>query len=200
MKKKSSTALTLLVFALSGCAYIPETIYMDNYPPSCCESINRSNDIQLGVQVLDCRRGSKALGYKKGDNQVELGSLSFYGNLSQFVASAIRQELRQRGFNVVGGNVLVQVSINKFNTDFKKGFIRSRNLAELYLDVNVQDENGIVFYSKTIMGFGENKNVWIQNGKNAKVALQDAFTDAINKLLNDKAFIQSLFRANHMDL
>lgn len=192
----SLATLFTIIFALSGCAYIPETIEMDYCPATSCAPIDQANEITLDVHVLDNRRNGKQVGCKTGENQIELASIRLSGELSEDVASAIRQELGNRGFITSGGRVTVEVEINKFNNDFKQGFLKPRSAAELILGVNVQNDQGLIFYSKTIIGIGENTNMWIQSGQNAKVALQDALHDAIDKLVNDKAFIQALFKAN----
>jgi hypothetical protein len=58
--------------------------------------------------------------------------------------------------------------------------------------VKVRDSEGSTSYSKIIRGRGENPDVLLTSGKNAKIALELALKDAVYQLVNDPEFIQSL--------
>jgi uncharacterized lipoprotein YajG len=184
------------IAALTGCGYIPEKVQV-SYQPLLQQSVlSTASGAKVDVQVVDNRREKTQVSCKKGDYGVELASIRLEGDLAKEVAGAVRAELKNLGFGLSDDQASkgVDIEIQKFYNEFKAGAWGGRALAEMILGVNVKKADGDIIYSKTIMGFGEMDRVWRHSGKNAKAALEASMNDAMNKLINDKAFIQALNR------
>jgi uncharacterized lipoprotein YajG len=152
------------------------------------------SDLNVDIYVVDNRRDGKTVSYKKGDHNVERASIKLAGNLSEEITHAVALELKNRGFNIEKGSTQIQIDIQKFYNEFKEAFFGSRGIAELILSVTVTKKTGNIYYSKMIIGIGENESVWLHSGNNAAKALSFALSDAIHKLFTDPAFLQALTR------
>lgn len=189
-----STLLLSAVLGLPGCMYIPESVQISYQPTQSSHTNVANSGKKVRVFVADNRRDGKQVSYKKGQYGVELASINLKGDLSGEIENAITIELSQLGYAIGEGDVSIEVEIQRFYSDFKQGFLKSRGVAELFLGVHVKKEDGTILFSKNIIGMGENGDVWIQNGNNAKIALESALNDAIHKLIKDPFFIQTLQR------
>ena len=178
----------------SSCSYLPERVELTYTPIKNPESLISAPYVDVSVHVVDCRRSGKTVGRKKGKYGVEHASIGLSSDLIQEITDAMLTELHRRGFNLAYGGVEVQIEIQKFYNEFKEGFFGGRGISELLLSVNVVNKEGMITFAKTIMGIGENNNVWIHSGNNAKKALDSAMNDAIYKLIRDRAFLQALLR------
>lgn len=186
--------LLSLLFCFSGCSYVPERVEVSYNPLQQAEKIEKAAEVNVSVQVVDNRRDGKTVSRKKGDYNIERASIQLSNDLSQEITWAMSTELLNRGFNLAENGTHIDIEIQKFYNEFKEGFFGSRGLSELILSVIVTKKEGSIFYSKMIIGIGENDSVWIHSGNNARRALNAALTDAIQKLFNDRSFIQSLIR------
>jgi uncharacterized lipoprotein YajG len=180
------------ILALPGCMYVPERVQVSYQPTQQSHETPPLVWKKIGILVTDNRRDGKQVSCKKGNYGVELASIKLRGNLADAIENAIAAELNQFGYGVGEGDPVIEVEIQRFYNDFKRGFVKSRGVAELFLGVHVKKMDGAIVYSKNIIGLGENGNVWIQSGENAKIALESALTDAIHKLIKDQYFRQAL--------
>ncbi len=182
----------LLLLGLSGCGYVPEKVALSYEPVYRSQPLAEASGKQIGITVSDQRRGGKEVSRKKGDHGVERAAIRLKGNLADEVEKALQLELTHLGYEVGSGNVNVEIEIHKFYNDFKQGFFTDRGDSELFLGVHVLHRDGRILYSKNIIGLGEKDGVWVQSGKNAKLSLEAALTDAIHKLVKDPYFLQAL--------
>lgn len=193
MKKLLLTCV--LLSCLTSCSYVPETISVKYQPTKEVLPIATAEKVRLGVQVFDNRRHSTKVGFKKGDGYVEMAAIRLDGSLPDVISKGLETELKNRGFKIdseENRQAMIEVEIQKFFNDFKKGFFTDRGVAEIIFSVHVKKGNGDIVYSKTIMGLGERDGLWMHSGSNCRAALEEALTDAMHKLLDDQAFIQAL--------
>lgn len=192
MKK---SLMTLVLACLTGCSYVPETISVKYQPTKEVLPIASAEKVSLGVQVFDNRRHSTKVGFKKGDGYVEMAAIRLDGSLPDVITKGLETELKNRGFKIgsqENRQAMIEVEIQKFFNDFKKGFFTDRGVSEIIFAVHVKKTNGDIIYSKTIMGLGEKDGLWMHSGSNCRAALEEALADAIHKLLDDPSFIQAL--------
>ncbi len=192
MKRLISSVVCLVV--LASCSYVPEDVQVSYQPVLQAEPLAEASAVNVDIQVVDNRRDGKRVSRKKDAYGIELASIRLEGDLTSTVYEAMKAELQNLGFPIASGNVEVEVDIQKFYNDFKPGFFYDRGISELLLGVTVKKKNGHIIYSKNIVGIGEVGDVWRHSGKNAKVALDSALKDAIEKVLRDRSFIQALIK------
>jgi uncharacterized lipoprotein YajG len=181
-----------LICLLTGCSYVPESISVNYKPTLESQPVAGAENIHVEVQVVDNRRHGTKVSYKKGDGYVEMAAIRLDGSLSDAISTGVQEELKKLGFKIGPGHASVEIEIQKFFNDFKKGFFTDRGVSELIFGVHVKRPNGDITYSKTIMGIGERDGLWMHSGSNARKSLEEALTDAIHKLLQDPSFIQAL--------
>jgi uncharacterized lipoprotein YajG len=196
MEKNKITPMKKVIFlgfvCLVGCSYVPEKVSVSYEPLTKSTHATLAIEADVDVTVVDNRRDGKKVGHKRGDRGYELASITLKGELAEEIAFALKGELQALGCTIQPGGVAVEIEIQKFYNEFKQGFLGHCGVSELILGVHVKKFDGSIAYSKTITGVGENADVWLHSGKNAKVALDEAFNDAIHKLMNDQAFLQTL--------
>lgn len=181
-------ALGLMV---TGCAYIPEQVNLEYHPQIQKPPVCLNQSVDVCVYTIDNRR-CKEVGCKKGDGNIELGSLTLKNDIASLVNTAVVEELKKCRFNIAETGVNVEIEINRFHCDFKQSALSWNCFSEIMLNVNVIKLDGTIVYSKTIIGAAENIHVWFSTGENAKIALESALSDAICKLINDRFFLQAL--------
>lgn len=184
----------VLLLGLTGCNYIPEKVDVSYEPLIQFTPTIQANAAPLDVIVVDSRREGAQVGCKKGEYGIELASIRLKNNLAEVIQEALRTELKSRGFSISTQGNVIEIDIQKFYNDFKPGYITHRGVAELLLSVHVKKNNGDIVYSKNIIGSGENQRIWLTSGKNAKIALDAALSDAIHKIVNDPSFVQCLLK------
>lgn len=84
--------------------------------------------------------------------------------------------------------------LSTFRNHFKAGFWSGDAVAEVIMEVTVKNQGGQIVYSKLVAGQGKNPNIQLASGSNAKVALDAALKDAMDKMFADKAFIDALLK------
>ncbi|MES2344605.1 MAG: YajG family lipoprotein, partial [Chlamydiota bacterium] len=173
MQTPNNLFFLLLIF-LAGCSYMPERISLAYVPLQHSLKMDPPSDTRVSVYVVDNRRNGKTVSYKKGDHNVERASIQLSCNLSEEITDAVTLELHNRGFNTEKGSTQIHIEIQKFYNEFKEAFLGSRGVSELILSVTVAKSSDNIYYSKMIIGIGENDSVWIHSGNNAARALNRA--------------------------
>ena len=171
-----------------------DNISLDYTPVIENSPVKDAHLVNVDVKVIDNRRGGKDVGRKKDTHGIELGSIRVEGDLSEKISEMVKSSLRAQGFNLSPGNFTLEIELQKFYNEFTHQFFGSRGVAEAVFGVQLKTRDGQIVYSKTIIGLGENDDVYIHSGKNAKIALQDALQDALNKLFHDQHLAQILLK------
>jgi uncharacterized lipoprotein YajG len=190
------TFILILLTFLSGCALTKEHITIDYTPQTNIEPIKGSEKVNLKVNINDSRSMRDKVSYKKNTYGMELGEIISNNDIVGLVSESVKNELQNRGFNVSGGDVEVNIELIKFYNDFKTGFFAGDASAEVIMGVQVKQKNGNVTFNKTITGAYVEQDTQIATGNNAKKALEGALKDAVPKLVNDSKFIIALMESS----
>jgi uncharacterized lipoprotein len=110
------------------------------------------------------------------------------------VKHAIEQELHARGFQSgTDATVSIDVDMTKFYNKFDVGFASATATADLNMDVVVKSKMGETLYSKEMSAQGYlPKRAMLTGGNNARITLDQALSNAMKTLFDDKAFIAAL--------
>lgn len=165
-----------------------------NYTPqlNLIETPINNHSATCSVDVIDNRKSKHIVGYEKNAQGNVVGRVEIKNDLAPFIQDIISSELKNAGFNVLeDSGTQIEIEITRLHIE-TPGFPN----AELSFDVNVIRRDGLIVYSKSIRGYGENGSFWAQQKTKYQAALSDALKEAINKLLRDKAFLQAIFKAN----
>jgi len=187
--------LLVMVFLASGCALTKDYVVLFYDPQTNVEKIKDADTIKVKVEILDVRAIKDKVSSKKNAYGMEMAPIIAQNDVADTLKKAIEVELKNRGFDLGEGSVLVFAELNKYYNDFKTGFWSGRAVAEVVMNVQVNKPDKTILYSKMIAG--ENSHtVQLASGNNAKYVLDAALKDAISKLFNDTAFVDSLFKAS----
>jgi uncharacterized lipoprotein len=187
--------LLATVFLASGCALTKDYVVLSYDPQVNIEKIKEADTVKVKVEISDVRTIKDKVSSKKNSYGMEMAPIIAQNDVADTLKKAIEAELKNRGFELADGSVLVLAELNKYYNDFKTGFWSGRAVAEVVMNVQVKKPDNSIFYSKMIAG--ENSHtVQLASGTNAKFTLDGALKDAISKLFNDTSFMDSLFKAS----
>ena len=187
--------LLAMVFLASGCALTKDYVVLSYDPQVNIEKIKEADTVKVKVEISDVRTIKDKVSSKKNSYGMEMAQIIAQNDVADTLKKAIEAELKNRGFELADGSVLVLAELNKYYNDFKTGFWSGRAVAEVVMNVQVKKPDKTILYSKMIAG--ENSHtVQLASGKNAKITLDSALKDAISKLFNDTPFMDSLFKAS----
>ncbi len=187
--------LFAIAFLATGCALTKDYVVLSYDPQTNVEKIKGADAVQVRVEFSDVRMVKDRVSCKKNGYGMEMAPIIAQNNAAQTVKNAIEAELKNRGFHLTEGSVLVLAELNKYYNDFKLGFWSGRAVAEVVMNVQVKKPDRSILYSKMIAGESSH-TVQLASGKNAKIALDGALKDAISKLFGDPLFIDSILEAS----
>lgn len=186
----------LLSLSLSACALTVDEVDIAYRSQKAAAAIGGADGIQVSVSVSDARKTNQdRIGVKKNGYGMEMADIVARQNIPSVVSQAIESELSTRGFRLGKGQVFVLVDVNRFISDFKNGFMKAQAVAEVMLTAQVRNADGKLVYTKVYSGEGIEENIMIFSGKNAKAAIEKAFTAAVGEMAADSYFLQSLTEA-----
>jgi len=185
----------LILSLLSGCALTRASIPLSYVPQTDVSKVPGADKVDVAVEVCDVRTIKDKVGVKKNGYGMEMAAIVSESDVPETVKKAIEVELENRGFHLATNNFTVLAELSKFYNDFKIGFWAGDAKAEVTMNVEIKNPNGNILYSKMITGEGMNPNIQLASGSNAKVALDAALNDAVARLFQEPAFIESLVKS-----
>ena len=117
----------------------------------------------------------------------------------RIINQAISQELAARGFILEARenpNVVIDVELVKFYSDFKVGFFSSESVSELIMNVKAGNSLNKNSYRRVISSVGKESPIFIHGEKNAKRSLEDVLRKGVAELMEDREFLETLLNAN----
>jgi uncharacterized lipoprotein YajG len=189
-------ATTLLLALLSGCAFIDQSTPVAYVAPPNLEVVQGASAVTISVAARDGRVSNKdRIGSIKNGYGMETARITAANDVVLLVRGAVENEIGSFGFKVGPGGLNVNVELQTFYNDFKPGFFSGDSIAEVGFNLAVTRADGSYVYSRSYKGIGMNKNIMMYMASNAKVALQEALTNAIQQLISDTALQQALVSA-----
>jgi uncharacterized lipoprotein len=193
----SCAALSIaLVLSVTGCALTKDHISINYSPQTNVIKVAGAELVAAAVQVSDLRAAKDRVGSKKNGYGMEMAAIVANEDITDTVRNAVEAELKQRGFTVGPGDLLLSIQVIRFQNDFKVGFWAGDAIAELMLETQLRKSDGAIVYSKVISGDGAKMNIQLASGSNAKVALEGALRSAMERLFGDPVFIDALLKSS----
>ncbi len=150
--------------------------------------------VKVKVTMDDQRKEGELVSKRINVFGIEMGKIVSTNDVAEVIRGAIEQELALRGFSR-GDDALVTCELHKFWNHFVAGFWADDSFGEVDLMIQVKSRDGTVLFSKVLTGEGKESNVQVDGGRNAKPALEQALSMAIENLFQDPAFLPSLYKA-----
>lgn len=188
--------MSAAVLALTGCAFSSEKIDVNYTPAANPTLIQGASDIRVDVRINDVRARTDRVGSRTNGYGAELGAIDLNQNVSVLIENAIETELRNRGYKLENGKVVVQVEIHDFYNRFQTGFWSGTATASVRLNVKIKDAAGTFIFSEMIAGQGTKESVQMMTGKNAKPPLEEALKNAMSSLFARDDFYAAIAKAS----
>jgi uncharacterized lipoprotein len=185
----------LVIAFSSGCALSKDYVRIGYIPQANVSRINGAEAVAVGVEVIDSRTITDKVSVKKNGYGMEMAPIIATNDVPSLLKTALESELANRGFNCGGKRVSVVAGLTKFYSDFKVGFWSGSAVAELTMEIKVKRADGTIAFSSLVVGEGVNPKLQLASGDNARVALEAALQNGLQKLFNDSAFIDSLLKS-----
>lgn len=193
MNNKSILIAAAMLASLSGCALTPVNIDLAYQPQNGVVQIPEASKVTVAVQVKDDRKDKSRVSSKMNGFGHEMAAIQSNEDVALTVQHAIEQELHARGFQSgTDATVNIAADVTKFYNKFATGIFSGDSFADLNMDITVKSKKGDVLYSKHLIAKGDERNIQLLGGDNAKIALDNALANAMKTLFNDKAFIAAL--------
>lgn len=193
----SCAALSVaLVLSVTGCALTKAQISINYTPQTNVTKVAGAELVNLIVQVSDLRSAKDRVGAKKNGYGMEMAPIVANEEVTETVRQAVETELKQRGFTIEAGDLLLSIQVIRFYNDFKIGFWAGDAIAELMLETQLRNSEGAIVYSRVVSGEGAKMNIQLASGSNAKVALEGALRSGIERLFGDPVFIEALLKSS----
>jgi uncharacterized lipoprotein len=148
---------------------------LENAPVAIRSSDNRSSNRD--------RVSSKKNGYG-----IETAAISSAVPPPQVVADAFEKELRAQGYKIAAGGATATIELTKFYSDFKNGFFSGDVVGEVSFTISVRAADNRLLFSKSYDGIGMVRDIMLATGPNAKLALDEALANAMQKAVGDQEF------------
>ena len=191
-----SLVMSAAVLALTGCAFSSEKIDVNYTPAANPTVIAGASDIRVDVRINDVRARTDRVGSRTNGYGSELGAIALNQDVSTLIENAIETELRNRGYKLEGGKVVVQVEVHDFYNRFQTGFWSGTATSSVRLNVKIKDAGGNFIFSEMIAGQGTKESVQMMTGKNAKPTLEEALKNAMTSLFARDDFYAAIAKAS----
>ena len=190
--------LVIVAILANGCALTTDYVDIEYIPEAGVSKVDGADFVEVSVKLTDVRTTKDRVSCKKNGYGMEMAAIVSKDDVATLVANAIEGELRNRGFKITEGSVLVDIELNKFYNDFKVGLVSGSTTSEVIMTVRVKDLDGNINYAKCVTGL-HTIGVMLFTGKNTKISLEVALKDAVSKLMHDSSFIAALVKEAELD-
>jgi uncharacterized lipoprotein YajG len=193
---RSLLCVIALAAMTSACALTTETIDVPYQSTGPIPSVAGASADTVSVAATDGRTTYRdRVSTKKNGYGMEMAPIVASNDIPQTVAGAIQQEFTAEGYKIGPGHAQLTVEVVKFYNDFKTGFFSGDANAEVALNVKVVAPGNQLIYAKFYDASGNEPNVMMFDGDNARAALIKALGNAIQSVVSDPALQQALGKA-----
>ena len=190
--------VALSSFCFGGCALTTANIDIQYVPQAGVAMIEESKSVVVNVQVNDNRMEKVKVSSKKNGFGMEMAQIIPVNDVTVTFKKAIEYELKSRGFSLSQNDALVSIDadLTKYYSDFKMGVFAGDAIAELNMGVTIKNKKGDLVFSRQFVAQGIEPNIQIAGGENARLALEKALAEGMQKLFADQSFISALLKSS----
>ena len=179
---------------LNGCAVTKDYVSLNYTNQTNVIKLAGAESVSVKVEFTDTRSIKDRVGSKKNGYGMEMAAIISKEEVTDIMKKAVESELTQRGFRIAEGDFALKAQLAKFYNDFKVGFWSGDAVAEITMEVQLRNADGTITYSKLLSGEGKKENIQLASGANAKVALEGAMQNVVERLFADPIFIDTLLK------
>ncbi|HEY4394278.1 MAG TPA: YajG family lipoprotein [Polyangia bacterium] len=201
MRVRSWVLVVVAALSIGGCALTEDTVMLTYQPRAPAQRLSEAPAVTVSVVVRDDRRGNERdrVSCKKNGYGMEMAAIRSVNDVPGLVKGSIQTELARRGFRSGPDGVTVVVELRRLYNDFHPGFFSGDATAEADLEVSVfaprVTEGSPPVFEGRAEGEGKTENVQLSSGDNAKPALENALSEAVWRLFNNRRFVAAILSA-----
>ncbi len=121
--------LLAITFFASGCALTKDYVVLSYDPQINVEKIKEADTVKVRVEISDVRVIRDRVSNKINSYGMDMAPIIAQNDVGETLKKAIEAELKNRGFELADGSVLVLAELNKYYNSFKTGFWSGRPVA-----------------------------------------------------------------------
>jgi uncharacterized lipoprotein YajG len=188
-KLKHSLVFSALAAVLSGCAWVPQTATLNPTPRITPSSVG--NGVDVAVRVLD-RRPSQTLGHRGLESKN--AAIKTEQNVAALFQERIIEGLTRKGFSAVPHEGqpgrLLTVEIRQIDYTAEMEFWKGVAKTEVTLNVSVIKDG--VRFERNYSGKRSEKTIEAPSAKTNERLINNAITDALQRLFEDQSLMRYL--------
>ncbi|WP_031573495.1 YajG family lipoprotein [Acidithiobacillus thiooxidans] len=184
-------------FALTGCAFVPDTVHPTYTPPANVSKVPGADKVVVDVIVKNEKKRKNEVSVTKDGYGFKMAGV--YMHVAKDVKTAIDKGLQAKGFTISNtGPTIVHVNVEKFYLTEHVYLTSEEHTGYLIWNVAVKNPHGKTIYSHSIKLTGVNhlegfSFTDVGRSASAKVLLQSG----VNALINNHEFIDALLASSH---
>lgn len=180
----------------SGCALTTAKIDVPYQSITTPAPVAGASSIKVNVVATDGRTTNRdRVGSKKNGYGMDMAPIVATNDIPSTVQDAFAQELSARGFKLGPNDVTLNIDLVEFYNDFHLGFFSGDATANVAFNAEIVAPGNRIVFSKYYSGTGDDPNIQLMGGDNARTALIKAFQAAVASAVSDPAFINGLIAA-----
>lgn len=189
-------AAMFAVLMLGGCALTEDIVPVGYVAPANLSLTPGASDVIVAVSGKDGRATYRdRVSSKKNGYGMEMAAIKAENDIIDLTRQAVEKEFSSLGFKIGNGGLEVNVDVQTFYNDFKIGMFAGDAVAEVSFHLTVTRGDKSYVYTRSYRGIGVNKNIQLASGSNAKVALEQALTNAMQEVIADTALQTAMVNA-----
>lgn len=180
----------------SGCALTTTSIDVPYQSITNRTSVQGASSVTVQVVSTDGRTTNRdRVGCKKNGYGMEMAPIIASNSIPGAVQDAFTQELTERGFKLGPKGVTLNVQVEDFYNDFHPGFFAADAVSTVAFNVEIVTPGNHIAFTRYYSGTGDDPNIQIMGGDNARDSLIKAFQSAVASAIADPAFLSALVAA-----
>jgi uncharacterized lipoprotein YajG len=187
-----AAALLAVAASLSACALAEDKETLAYVPNEAVAPVPGAQGVVLAVSAKDARvQFTDRISTKKNGYGMEMARITSTNDVVELVRSSVERELKAEGFTIGQGGSTVAIELQNFYNNFRYSMTWTA-AAEVAFSVKVRTAAGALLYTGNYDATATLDGVFLASGSNAKEALQKALTQALRKMIDDRALQAAL--------
>lgn len=183
----------LLLLPIVGCALTSEEIEVRHGSPAALASLPGAAAVGVSVVAQDARPSNRdRVSAKKNGYGMEMAPIIARNEVVAETREGVEAALRQRGFAIGGQDARIELEVQRFWNDFKVGFWSGDAVAEISVQLRLLDRAGQIAFTHTYNAEFRNAPVYIFTGENARIALEGALRQLVQRIAEDPTLARAL--------
>ena len=194
IKTAAKLAALAGAFALTGCAFVPDTVHPQYIPQANVQKIPGADKVAVDVVVKNEKKRHDQVSVNVSPIGIHWAGV--YMHVTKDFKNAIDSALAERGFDIGQSNGKnVTVTINHFYYVPHPGFFAGSQTGQAKFYVSVKSENGAILYGKhIIINYHKNGIIKILPGEDRHYASEAILNESVRNIVNNKSFLIALMQ------